>query len=399
MYKQYFPLLQNRHIHYLDAAATTQRPQAVLDGVQAYYARSNGNAGRGSHTLAVESSSLIEEARAAVSAFIGADAGGEVIFTKNATESLNIIAYCYGLTRLQAGDEIIISIANHHANLVPWQYVAQKTGAALRYVYLDKDGNFDMAGFKAIAGNRTKIVAVTAAVNTTGVVFPIEEIITEAHKHGAVAVIDAAQSIAHFPHTVAAWDCDFLAFSGHKLYAEFGAGVLYAKRTLVEKMPPFLYGGSMIEYVSEQTSEFKTDGRKYEGGTLDTAAIHSLRLSIDFLKKLGLSELHDYTAKLNSSLLAALQSLDFIETYYINAQQRVPTIAFNIKDVHSHDTSYILDEQGVMVRSGHHCTQPLMEYMGINSCCRASLGIYNTAEDIEALVAALKKVYEIFKRK
>ena len=380
MYSKYFPLLQNRNIHYLDAAATAQRPQAVLDGVQAYYTCSNGNAGRGSHTLAMESSALIEAARTAVSGFIGADDSGEVIFTKNATESLNIIAYCYGLEQLHAGDEIIISIANHHANLIPWQFVARKTGAALRYVYLDEHGNFNMADFKALLGSRTKIVAVTAAVNTTG------------------AVIDAAQSIAHFPHDVAAWDCDFLAFSGHKLYAEFGAGVLYAKRALIDKMPPFLYGGSMIEFVGEQTSEFKAGGAKYEGGTFDTAAIHSLKLSLDFLKSLGLDAVHSYVEELHQKLIAGLQGLDFVDVYYTHAQRRVPTVAFNVKDVHSHDTAYILDEQGVMVRSGHHCTQPLMEYMGINSCCRASLGIYNTREDIDALAAALKKVYEIFKR-
>ncbi|EPF45945.1 SufS family cysteine desulfurase [Treponema vincentii F0403] len=398
MYKQYFPLLQNRNIHYLDAAATAQRPQAVLDGIQDYYTRSNGNAGRGSHTLAIESSALIEAARMAVGNFIGADSSGEVIFTKNATESLNIIAYCYGLEQLHAGDEIIISIANHHANLIPWQFVARKTGAALRYVYLDENGNFDMEGFKALLGSRTKIVAVTAAVNTTGVVFPVQDIIAEAHKHGAVAVIDAAQSIAHYPHDVAVWDCDFLAFSGHKIYAEFGAGVLYAKRALIDKMSPFLYGGSMIEFVGEQVSEFKAGGAKYEGGTLDTAAIHSIKLSLDFLKGLGLDAVHTYVEGLHQKLIAALQGLDFVDVYYTHAHRRVPTVAFNVKDVHSHDTSYILDEQGVMVRSGHHCTQPLMEYMGIHSCCRASLGIYNTQEDIDALVAALKKVYEVFKR-
>nr|WP_314992515.1 SufS family cysteine desulfurase [uncultured Treponema sp.] len=398
MYKQYFPLLQNRNIHYLDTAATAQRPQAVLDGVQAYYARSNGNAGRGSHTLAIESSALIEAARTEISNFIGADSSGEVIFTKNATESLNIIAYCYGLEQLHAGDEIVISIANHHANLIPWQFVARKTGAALRYVYLDENGNFDMEGFEALLGSRTKIVAVTAAVNTTGVVFPVQDIIAAAHKHGAVAVIDAAQSIAHFQHDVAAWDCDFLAFSGHKLYAEFGAGVLYAKRTLIDNMPPFLYGGSMIDFVGEQTSEFKAGGVKYEGGTLDAAAIHSIKLSLDFLKNLGLDSVHTYVEGLHQKLIAALQELDFVDMYYTHAQWRVPTVAFNVKDVHSHDTSYILDEQGVMVRSGHHCTQPLMQYMGINSCCRASLGIYNTQEDIDALAAALKKVYEVFKQ-
>ena len=398
MYKQYFPLLQNRNIHYLDTAATAQRPQAVLDGVQAYYARSNGNAGRGSHTLAIESSALIEAARTEISNFIGADSSGEVIFTKNATESLNIIAYCYGLEQLHAGDEIVISIANHHANLIPWQFVARKTGAALRYVYLDENGNFDMEGFEALLGSRTKIVAVTAAVNTTGVVFPVQDIIAAAHKHGAVAVIDAAQSIAHFQHDVAAWDCDFLAFSGHKLYAEFGAGVLYAKRTLIDNMPPFLYGGSMIDFVGEQTSEFKAGGAKYEGGTLDAAAIHSIKLSLDFLKNLGLDSVHTYVEGLHQKLIAALQELDFVDMYYTHAQRRVPTVAFNVKDVHSHDTSYILDEQGVMVRSGHHCTQPLMQYMGINSCCRASLGIYNTQKDIDALAAALKKVYEVFEQ-
>lgn len=398
MYKHLFSLLQNRPIHYLDAAATAQRPTSVLTGVQAYYLQHNGNAGRGSHALAMESSALIEEARKKVHAFIGGNEQGTVVFTKNATESLNIVAYCYGLETLHQGDEILISIANHHANLVTWQYVAQKTGAALKYVYCDEQGNFDFNDFKAKLTGHTKIVAVSAAVNTTGVVNPVVKIIAEAHAADAVVLIDAAQSITHFQHEAGAWDCDFLVFSGHKLYAEFGAGVLYIKTALLEKMPPFLYGGSMIDYVSEQKTEYKKDHQKYEGGTLDTAAIHSLKLSIDFIEQIGWTAWQAYLSQLDEYLLKALRSLDFIDLYHTEAHERVPIAAFNVKNVHSHDTAYILNEQNVMVRSGHHCTQPLMEYMGIGSCCRASLGIYNTVEDIDALVQALTKVHDVFKQ-
>ncbi|MGP1595186.1 MAG: SufS family cysteine desulfurase [Treponema sp.] len=405
MYKHLFPLLNNRPVHYLDAAATAQRPAAVLDGVRSYYEQKNGNAGRGSHSLAVESSLLVEEARAATAQFIGAntahcdtDTAGEIIFTKNATEALNIIAYCYGLEHVHAGDEILISIANHHANLVPWQYVAQKTGAALQYVYCDSEGNFDFDGFCAKLSNKTKIVAVSCTVNTTGVVNPAAEIIAKAHEYGAVAVIDAAQSITHFPHDVRAWDCDFLVFSGHKLYSQFGVGVLYAKSVLLEKMPPFLYGGSMIEFVTEEASTYQTGFQKYEGGTLDTAAIHSLKLSIDFIESIGWTAIHSYLFELDQYMHAALSQLDFVEMYQITAKNRVPITAFNVKNVHSHDTACILDEYEVMVRSGHHCTQPLMKHIGVPSCCRASLGLYNTPEDIDCLAAGLKKVYSIFKQ-
>lgn len=396
MYKHLFPLLNNRPIHYLDAAATAQRPAAVLDGMHRYYEQHNGNAGRGSHSLAVESSLLIEEARKATAHFIGADATGEIIFTKNATESLNIIAYCYGLEHLHSGDEILISITNHHANLVPWQYVAKKTGAVLQYVYCDADGNFNFDDFCAKLNDKTKLIAVSCAVNTTGVINPVAAIIAKAHEYGAVTVIDAAQSITHFPHDVHTWDCDFLVFSGHKLYAGFGAGVLYAKSALLEKMPPFLYGGSMIEFVTEQTSTYKAGFEKYEGGTLDTAAIHSLKLSIDFIESIGWNALHTYLSELDRYALQVLSQLDFVETYHTAAKDRVPIIAFNVKNVHSHDSACILDEYKVMVRSGHHCTQPLMHYMGVPSCCRASLGIYNTTEDIDCLAAGLKKVHGIF---
>ncbi len=396
MYKDLFPLLKNRAIHYLDAAATAQRPESVLHGVREYYLLHNGNAGRGSHTLAMESSALVEESRKAVCDFIRGGAEGEVVFTKNATESLNIIAYCYALEMLQEGDEILISVANHHANLVTWQYAAQKTGAKLVYTYPDKNGNFDTADFEQKISVHTKIVAVSAAVNTTGVVNPVEYIVKKAHEAGAVAVIDAAQSIVHFQHEVEKWDCDFLVFSAHKLYAEFGAGVLYAKKELLQKMPPFLYGGSMIDFVTEQTSEYKTGAEKYEGGTLDAAAIYSLKLAIDFVNTIGWSAMHSYLQELDGYLLKKLRSLDFVELYHVDAAERLPVVAFNVRNVHSHDTAYILNEYNVMVRSGHHCTQPLMKFMGVHSCCRASLGLYNTKEDIDRLVEGLEKVQAVF---
>lgn len=383
-------------LHYLDSAATAQKPKAVIRAITDYYRMFNGNAGRGSHDLAIAAERVIEAARSSIAALLHAGSKNEIVFTKNATEALNIIAYCYGAEFLQEGDEIILGISNHHANLVPWQYAAKKTGAVLRYARHDADGNFDVPHYTSLLNSRTKIVAVSAVVNTTGVINPIEEIITHAKKQGAATVIDAAQSIVHTQHDVQKLDCDFLAFSGHKMYAGLGAGVLYGKADMLQKMPPFLYGGEMIEFVEEYSATFQDAPKKYEGGTMNAEAIYSLSAALDFIFRVGYDELHAHTTRLESYALAQLSSMPFIDLYHTAARSRAGTIAFNVHGVHSHDTAHILNEYKVMVRSGHHCTQPLMKSLHVPSCCRMSFGVYNTEEDIDALITALKKVQRIF---
>lgn len=396
-YKKDFPLLiQNPDIHYLDSAATAQRPQAVLDGLLKYFMESNGNAGRGSHSLAIRSSMLIDETRKKTAAFIGAKNPETIVFTKNSTESLNIIAYCYALKNLEPEDEILIPVSNHHANLVTWQFAAGETGAKLRYIYLNKDGSLDMNDFKSKLSDKTKIVSLSAVVNATGVLNPVKEIIELAHEKNAAVIVDAAQSITHFKQDVSALDCDFLTFSGHKLFSSFGVGVLYGKKELLDNMPPFLYGGDMINFVTEEKSEFKNIPNKYEGGTLDVSAIVSLKYAIEYIEKIGYAKIGEVISELEEYTLSEFKKLDFVETYNTDAKERAGIIAFNVKDVHSHDTAHILNEFGVMVRSGHHCTQPLMAYLGINSCCRASFSIFNTKEDIDILITGLKKAASIF---
>ena len=397
MYKNDFPLLmQNPKIHYLDSAATAQRPLPVIEGIKEYFLQSNGNAGRGSHSLAIASSILVEETRKKTAEFIGADKIESIIFTKNSTEALNIIAYCYGLSQLKSGDEILLAVSNHHANLVPWQFVAKQTGAAVKFIYLNKNGTLDINDFKAKLSSKTKVVALSSVVNATGIINPVEDVIKLSHESGAIVVVDAAQAIAHYKQDVSALDCDFLVFSGHKIFSDFGVGVLYGKKELLDKMPPFLYGGDMINFVTEESSEFKEAPYKYEGGTHDTAAIVSLKNAIEYIEKIGYDNIEKTVKELDSYALSELKKLDFVETYGTDAEERAGIIAFNVKDVHSHDTSYILNEYGVMVRSGHHCTQPLMTYLNINSCCRASFSIFNTKEDIDVMITALKKVKSVF---
>ncbi len=400
MYKDDFPLIsENKHIHYLDSAATAQRPQAVIDGLVNYFKHSNGNAGRGSHSLAIASSIVIEETRKKVASFIGAENAENIVFTKNCTEALNIIAYCYAVPFLKKDDEILLAISNHHANLVTWQFAAKQTGAKLKYVYLNKDGSLDMQDFKTKLSAKTKIVALSSVVNATGIINPVDEIIALAHKTGAVTVIDASQSITHFKQNVKKMNCSFLTFSGHKLFSAFGVGVLYGKKDFLEKMPPFLYGGDMINFVTEEDAEFKDSPHKYEGGTLDASAIASLKFAIEYVESIGYGTIASVIHELDSYAISELKKLDFIEMYCTAAPQRAGIIAFNVKDVHSHDTAYILNEYGVMVRSGHHCTQPLMNYLGINSCCRVSFSIFNTKEDIDIMIEALKKVNSVFNKR
>ncbi len=394
--KKVFPIFYDNEIHYLDTAATSQKPQAVIDKIVEYYEKYNGNPGRGSHALSIKASEIMNMSRQTVREFINAKRSEEIIFTKNTTESINIIAYSYGLEHIHEGDEIILGISNHHANIVPWQMVAKKKKAKLKYVYLDKEGQFDLDDFKYKLSNKTKIVAVSYVVNVTGVVQPIDEIIRLAHSKGAVVLIDAAQSILHFKHDVQQMDADFLVFSGHKMFAPMGIGILYGKKEILDFMDPFLYGGDMIEFVTEQESTYAPLPNKFEGGTQNVEAIYGLQSAIEFINGIGYDRIREIERSVELEAIFEMMKLGFVELYHTQNVEKVGVIAFNVKGVHSHDVAFILDSFGVYVRSGHHCAQPLMNYLNIPSCCRASFSIYNDYEDIYRLIEGLKKVKEVF---
>ncbi len=395
-YRKEFPIFQNIENHYLDTAATSQKPKRVLDRITEYYEKYNGNPGRGSHTLSIGASELLNDARETVKKFINAEKTEEIIFTKSTTESINLIAYSYGMEFINEGDEIVLGISNHHANIVPWQFVAKKKKAKIKYVDLDDYGQFDLNDLKYKLSDRTKIVSVSGVVNVTGVIQPVKEIIEAAHRRNIPVLIDAAQSILHFRHDVQEWDADFLVFSGHKLFAPMGIGVMYGKKDILDKMPPFLYGGDMIEFVTEQDSTFAPLPNKFEGGTQNVEGAVALKEAINFIEEIGYEKIDRIEKDLVMKALFEIKRLGFVETYCTENVEKTGIIAFNVKGVHSHDVAFILDSYHIAVRSGHHCAQPLMNYMDIQSCCRVSFSIYNDDEDIAKLIEGLKKIKEVF---
>ena len=395
-YRKEFPIFQNVENHYLDTAATSQKPKRVLDRITEYYEKYNGNPGRGSHTLSIGASELLNDARETVKKFINAEKTEEIIFTKSTTESINLIAYSYGMEFINEGDEIVLGISNHHANIVPWQFVAKKKKAKIKYVDLDDYGQFDLNDLKYKLSDRTKIISVSGVVNVTGVIQPVKEIIEAAHRRNIPVLIDAAQSILHFRHDVQEWDADFLVFSGHKLFAPMGIGVMYGKKDILDKMPPFLYGGDMIEFVTEQDSTFAPLPNKFEGGTQNVEGAVALKEAINFIEEIGYEKIDRIEKDLVMKALFEIKRLGFVETYCTENVEKTGIIAFNVKGVHSHDVAFILDSYHVAVRSGHHCAQPLMNYMDIQSCCRVSFSIYNDDEDIAKLIEGLKKIKEVF---
>ena len=395
-YRKEFPIFQNIENHYLDTAATSQKPKRVLDRITEYYEKYNGNPGRGSHTLSIGASELLNDARETVKKFINAEKTEEIIFTKSTTESINLIAYSYGMEFINEGDEIVLGISNHHANIVPWQFVAKKKKAKIKYVDLDDYGQFDLNDLKYKLSDRTKIVSVSGVVNVTGVIQPVKEIIEAAHRRNIPVLIDAAQSILHFRHDVQEWDADFLVFSGHKLFAPMGIGVMYGKKDILDKMPPFLYGGDMIEFVTEQDSTFAPLPNKFEGGTQNVEGAVALKEAINFIEEIGYEKIDRIEKDLVMKALFEIKRLGFVETYCTENVEKTGIIAFNVKGVHSNDVAFILDSYHIAVRSGHHCAQPLMNYMDIQSCCRVSFSIYNDDEDIAKLIEGLKKIKEVF---
>ncbi len=401
-FKQDFPLLmrpvQGKALVYLDGAATTQRPQVVIDAISHYYETANANPHRGVYALAVDSTEQYEAARAHVARFIGAREAAEIIFTRNSTESLNALAWSYARNILEPGDEVVIPVSEHHSNLVPWQLACADTGAHLVYLYLDGNGAILPQDIEEKITSRTKIVSFALVSNVLGVEVPVRRLVDKAHEVGAVVIADCAQSIPHEKLDVQALDLDFAVFSGHKLFGPLGIGVLYGKRTLLESMPPFLSGGDMIEYVTEQNTTFAPVPQKFEAGTQNVEGAVGLSAALTYMEGIGYETLQALEDDLTRYAVAELEKLPWIHIYGTAraGQRKYPVIAFTVEGIHPHDVASILDNEGVAVRAGHHCAQPLMKYLGVNATCRASLSIYNTRGDVDALVSALKKARGLF---
>ena len=397
-YLRDFPILQTkmngRPIVYLDNGATTQKPETVIRAVADYCTYCNANPHRGAYELSIKATDIYERARVRTQQFIGAARPEEVVFTKNATEALNLVAYSYGLANVHEGDEIVITISEHHSNIVPWQFVAKSRGAVLKYIYLGEDGNLSEADIAEKITERTKIVAVTQVSNVLGLVNDVRAVADRAHAVGAVVVVDGSQSVPHIKVDVQAMDADFFAFSGHKMLSPMGIGVLYGKYDILDAMPPFLFGGDMIDYVGEQETTFAELPAKFEAGTQNVSGASGLIAAIDYLDKIGFDRIEAIERDLLSYALPQLCELPFVELYGCDSTRGNKTgiITFNVKDVHPHDVSTILDSYGVAIRAGHHCAQPLMRFLGQNATCRASFYLYNTHEDIDQFIAALKKV-------
>lgn len=394
-----FPFLDEekigKKIVYFDNGATSQKPKCVIDALSNYYSYQNANPHRGAHYLGMLATEMYEDARKKVKDFINASSVDEIIFVRNTTEAINLIAYSYALDKLKKGDEIVLSIYEHHSNLVTWQYVAQKTGAVLRYVYLNEKHELDMDSYKNILSEKTKLVALAGASNTVGGVIDVKEVTRLAHEVGAVVSIDAAQLSPHLKIDVKDWDVDFISFSGHKMYAPMGIGVMYGKYEILDSMVPFMYGGDMIEYVYEQTTTYAKPAAKFEAGTQNVGGAIALAAAIDFMERIGVDNIHKHELELTDYAYKKMSELDFVEIYSTPSYIRSPLIAFNIKGVHSHDVSTVLDTFDIAIRTGHHCAMPLHSHIHQNSTCRASFAIYNTFEEIDFFIEKLKEVRKV----
>lgn len=395
--KKDFPLLKQKKIVYLDSAATAQKPISVIQAVEGFYHQFNANPHRGAYALSVDATDLYDKTREKVAAFIQARYPEEIIFTKNATEAFNLIAYSYGMENLKEGDEIVLSIMEHHSNLVPWQKVAKATGASLKYMYVNQDYELTEEEMKKKITVNTKVVAITHVSNVTGTVSPIEKIISYAHQKGAIVIVDASQSIPHMPIDVQNLGADFLVFSGHKIMAPLGIGVLYGKKKLLNAMSPFLMGGDMIEYVYEQETTFAPLPNKFEAGTQNVEGAVGLGAAIDYINKIGYETIQEIEKDVLKYARQEFAKLHFLERYVTsNEMNHSSVLSFNVKGVHPHDVASILDTEGICIRSGNHCAQPLLRYLNVDSTCRASFYLYNTKQDVDRLVLALERVYQMF---
>jgi cysteine desulfurase / selenocysteine lyase len=394
-----FPIL-HQTIHgkplvYLDSAATSQKPQVVIDALTDYYQRYNSNVHRGVHTLSGLATDAYEAARQKVARFVNAADEREIIYTRNASEAINLVAYSWGLDNLKAGDEIILTVMEHHSNLVPWQLISQRTGAVLKFVGLSADEGFDLEGYQALLSDRTKLVSVAHVSNTLGCLTPVTEVVSLAHAKGAKVLIDACQSAPHLPLDVQAIDCDWLVASGHKMCAPTGIGFLYGKLAVMRAMPPFFGGGEMIADVFLDHSTYADLPHKFEAGTPAIGEAIALGAAIDYLTNIGMAEIHAYEQELSSYLYQQLSQIPQLRIYGPKAH-RAALAAFTAGEVHPHDLSTMLDQAGIAIRAGHHCTQPLHRELQAQSTARASLYFYNTKAEIDVFVAALKESIDFF---
>lgn len=388
--RQDFPLLRDYGEAYLDNAATAQRPQCVLDAICDFYCNSNANPLRGFYPLSLAATEGFENSRARVARFIGAENPSEVIFTRNASESLNLVAYTYGLSTLKAGDEVAVSILEHHSNLLPWQMVCKKTGATLRYLDCEPDGSFSEQTLDEGINGKTKLVAVTHVSNVLGCVSPVTEIVERAHQVGAVVVLDGAQSVPHMPVNVTKLGVDFLAFSGHKLLGPMGIGVLWGKMELLEQMPPFLTGGEMIESVTRNGAVYAEVPHKFEAGTVNAAGAVGLAAAIDYLERIGFTDMMAQEELLVARAMEGIAKIPGIQVLGSkDPRNHTGIVNFLVDGVHPHDVAEILESDGVNVRSGHHCAQPLLQHLGCRASTRASFLFYNTTDEVDRLVESL----------
>ncbi|HCW33149.1 MAG TPA: cysteine desulfurase [Ruminococcaceae bacterium] len=394
-YRNDFPLLMQNKIIYIDNAATSQRPQCVIDAEGDFYKNYNANPLRGLYSLSVEATEVYENAREAVRKFIGAEKSNEIIFTRNTTESLNLVAYSYGLSNVKKGDEIVVSIMEHHSDLLPWQMVAKTCGAELKFIECAKDGSIDLEKVKELITSRTKIVAMTQVSNVLGREYPVKEIAKLAHEKGAVMVVDGAQSTPHMRVDVTDLDADFFAFSGHKLLAPMGIGVLYGKEEILEKMPPFLSGGEMIDSVTRTSAVYAELPHKFEAGTVNAAGAAGLKAAIDYIEKVGFDYIGEREIALTSRAIEKMKKIPHVNIIGSeNADEHTGIVTFTIDNVHPHDISEILAADGIAVRAGHHCAQPLLTHLGLNSTARASFAFYNTEDEVDKFTDSVATIRE-----
>lgn len=394
-YKKDFPLLMQDPVVYIDNAATTQRPQCVIDAVEQFYTKHNANPLRGIYELSAAATEDYESTRDAVRDFIGASSSREIIFTRNTTESINLVAYSYGLSNVHAGDEVLVSIMEHHSDLLPWQMVCRQTGAKLKFIECDRDGSIDLDKVRELMTDRTKIVAVTQLSNVLGRVNPIREIAKLAHEKNAVILVDGAQSTPHIPVDVKELDADFFAFSGHKLYGPMGIGVLYGKERLLDEMPPFLSGGEMIESVTRESAVYAELPHRFEAGTVNASGAVGLKAAIEYVNGIGFDTIQKLESEITSYTFERMKNIEGINMIGSqNAADHGGIITFTVDDVHPHDVSEILSSDGIAVRAGHHCAQPLLKHLGCRSTVRASFSFYNTKEDADKFLSSLAAVRE-----